>query len=343
MTTMSPYAAAVAAERRPGRESRDGTLDLRELVRLATLAPSSHNTQPWTFRLEAKAITIAPDFARRCPVVDPDDGHLFKSLGCAAENLIQAAAAQGHAAHPDDGPDGQAIRIVLEPSMAMQAGALSRAIPRRQCTRLPFDVRPIDRAARAALEAAGNGRDVRVILVDDPATRDGIVDYVRQGDVAQLSDPAFRAELTAWLRFNDASAVATGDGLASRAAGQPSLPGWLARRIIGVVLTGKTQARTDARHIRSAPLVAVFAARHDGPRAWIETGRACERLLLQAAALDIRAAFINQPIEVRRLRPQLNRLVGLTDETALLMLRLGHGPEAPFSLRRPLADVIVES
>ncbi len=58
----------------------------RELVRYATLAPSSHNTQCWQFALDARgrAITLLPDLTRRCPAVDPDDHHLFVSLGCAA-------------------------------------------------------------------------------------------------------------------------------------------------------------------------------------------------------------------------------------------------------------------
>lgn len=61
----------------------------RELVRCATLAPSSHNTQCWKFALEDKAIKILPDLSRRCPTVDPDDHHVFVSLGCAAETSFR--------------------------------------------------------------------------------------------------------------------------------------------------------------------------------------------------------------------------------------------------------------
>ena len=72
---------------------------MRELVRCATLAASSHNTQCWKFHIDAttkeRAISILPDLARRCPAVDPDDHHLFVSPGCAPENLIQAARAYG--------------------------------------------------------------------------------------------------------------------------------------------------------------------------------------------------------------------------------------------------------
>ena len=67
----------------------------RELIRYATLAPSSHNTQCWKFQLGPFAIFILPDLARRCPAVDPDNHLLFVSLGCASENLVQAALANG--------------------------------------------------------------------------------------------------------------------------------------------------------------------------------------------------------------------------------------------------------
>ena len=81
------YDEAVKTSRAPLRSApRD-----RELVRFATLAANSHNTQPWIFSARGDEIAIAPDFRRRCPVVDPDDHHLFASLGCAAENLVQAA------------------------------------------------------------------------------------------------------------------------------------------------------------------------------------------------------------------------------------------------------------
>jgi hypothetical protein len=111
--------------------------------------------------------------------------------------------------------------------------------------------------------------------------------------------------------------------------------------IIGLVLTTKTQADTDARNIRSSAAVAVLVAAREDKAAWVEVGRAYERLALQAAALDIRSAFINQPIEVRSLRPQFESWLGLDGEHALLMVRIGRAPLAPFSLRRPLEDVII--
>jgi hypothetical protein len=41
------------------------------------------------------------------------------------------------------------------------------------------------------------------------------------------------------------------------------------------------------------------------------------------------------------LRSQLESWLKLEGERALLMVRFGHGPTAPFSLRRPIDDVII--
>jgi hypothetical protein len=90
------YAQAVQRTWRPGiTTGLTGTARNRELVRCATLAPSSHNTQCWKFAHAGNALVILPDYARRCPAVDPDDHHLFVSLGCATENMVQAATALG--------------------------------------------------------------------------------------------------------------------------------------------------------------------------------------------------------------------------------------------------------
>lgn len=111
--------------------------------------------------------------------------------------------------------------------------------------------------------------------------------------------------------------------------------------MVGLVLTPKAQAETDARNIRSSAGVAVFVSRHNDKTAWVEVGRSFQRFALQATALDVRTAFINQPIEVPSLRPQFESWLKLNGEHAQLLVRFGHGPAAPFSLRRPMGDLII--
>src|SRR5690606_2783753 len=233
---------------RHGEPAGGDAAALRELVRYATLAPSSHNTQCWKFRLGERRVSILPDHGRRCPVVDPDDHHLFVSLGCAAENLVHAGLAMGLRAEPVfvSGAD-EALHIALEPAAA-QRTPLFEAIPRRQSTRAEFDARPLALDALKLLEAAGTGTGVRVLLFTDSRAMEEVLGFVIEGNSAQMRDPAFVRELKHWIRFNAGEAASSGDGLFSGASGNPSLPGWLGRLLFDAVFSEQAENDKYARH-----------------------------------------------------------------------------------------------
>jgi hypothetical protein len=198
------YNEAIAALQRPMNLSTSAGEALREIVRYATLAASSHDSQPWKFALSNTAITVIPDYARRTPVVDPDDHHLFVSLGCATENLVHAARASG--LHPDVRVREESIEVALEKTPPLQS-LLFEAIP-------SADLR--------ALEAAANGDGVHAVFLTTTAQIETVLDYVTRGNVAQIGDPAFVSELRRSIRFNQTEAVETGDGLSSRSTGKSS-------------------------------------------------------------------------------------------------------------------------
>jgi hypothetical protein len=134
-----------------------------------------------------------------------------------------------------------------------------------------------------------------------------------QGNSAQMRDPAFMNELKAWIRFNDASALATMDGLSSRSTGNPSLPSWLARLMLPIVMTEKGENDKYAKQLRSSAGVAVFVSERDDKAHWVEAGRACQRFALKATALGLKYAFVNQPVEVPELRRQLMTHLAIGD------------------------------
>lgn len=314
---------------------------MRELVRYATLAPSSHNTQCWKFRVADRSISILPDFSRRCPVVDPDDHHLFVSLGCAAENLIQAAAAHGLKGEGvfRRGPD-ESIEISLTPGVAVRS-PLFEAMPFRQSTRVDFDAKPLSTEDLRLLEAAGTGNGVHVHLFTDKDRMERILEFVIEGNSAQMRDPAFVRELKVWLRFSGGHAAKSGDGLFSGSSGNPTVPDWLGRLMFDFFFTEKAENDKYARHVRSSAGIAVFVSDVDDKAHWIEAGRAFERFALQATALGVRNAHLNQPVEVATLRQQFTQSLGITGGRPDLVVRFGRGPEMPRSLRRPVEAVLI--
>lgn len=336
MGSSSAYADATKAM----RSLLSALPETRDLIRYATLAPNGHNTQPWRFKLDSQQIAIRPDFSRRTPVVDPDDHHIFVSLGCAAENLALAAAARGHPGELsfDDAGDGS---IGFAYGDATPAGSvLFDAIPARQSTRGEYDGRAVSTADLKTLADAAAIEGVDLAIITDRPRMDQLRDLVVTGNSAQMGDPAFIRELKSWLRFSPREALRTGDGLYSAASGAPPLPDWLGQRVFGMLVTAKAENDKYARQLQSSAGVAVFVGARSDREHWVLVGRACQRFALQATALGMRCAFINQPLEVAALRPDLAALVGMPGRRPDIVLRFGYGPALPYSMRRPVASVI---
>jgi Nitroreductase family len=314
--------------------------DLRELVRFATLAANGHNTQPWRFRLSDKRIDILPDLSRRTPVVDPDDHHLYASLGCAAANLALAGAASGRpgAVRFDDAGEGSVV-FEFVPGAA-ERSILFDAITLRQSTRADYDGRGLSAEDLRALAAAASVPGVDVVFVTERAQIDRVRDLVIAGNTEQVGDAAIVRELKDWLRFNPRDALARRDGLYAACSGNPTLPAWLGWRMFDLAFTAEAENDKCARQLNSCAGVAIFVAAKDDRDHWMRAGQACQRFALHATALGLKHAFLNQPVEVSRLRPELASLAGLPGRRPNILMRFGYGPTLPMSPRRPVEAVL---
>lgn len=313
---------------------------IADILRYATLAANSHNTQPWRFRVGESAIEILPDLSRATPAVDPDDHHLFVSLGCAAENLLIAATATGRPGELDTDTPSDRIRYSFS-SAAPRQPPLLAAIPMRQSTRAVYDGRPAPPTVMETLHQSARMPGVRLVILTDRAWIDRVRDLIIAGNDAQMADTAFKAELKRWLRFNPRSAMTSGDGLFSATTGNPVLPDFLGGHAFDAFFTAAAENDKYARQIESSAGIAIFLAEHEDKAHWIAVGRSCQRFALAATASGLKHAFVNQPVEVARLRPELAALIGERGMRPDIVMRFGYGPTLPFSPRRPVPSVLV--
>ncbi len=337
MGSMEEYDASAAAS----RVALSNAPELGDFVRHATLAASGHNTQPWKFHIAETRIDIMPDFSRRTPAVDPDDHHLFVSLGCAAENLAIAAGSRGRPGALSFEPSGEGSVALTFGGAPSGDPALADAIARRQSTRSEYDGRDIDAAGLRSLAAAAAVPGVDLILLTHRSAIDRVRDLVIAGNDAQMADASFTRELSTWLRFSPRQATRTGDGLFTATSGSPIMPEWLGPTIFKWFFTAAAENDKYARQIKSSTAIAIFVSKREDHEHWVLAGRAAQRFGLQATRLGLAHCFINQPVEVASLRPELAALAGLPGRRPDLVMRLGHAPPLPFSARRPARTVLI--
>jgi hypothetical protein len=335
MGTMEDYGASIA----PLRMALPATPDARDLIRFATLAANSHNTQAWQFRLDGDSIGILPDLSRATPIVDPDNHHLFTSLGCAAENLSIAAASRGMPGEVRFDPASGEISFAYTTG-AVTDTALSDAIPLRQSTRGLFDGSTLNTADLGILASTVRGSGVDLMLITDPALMGQVADLIATVNTAQIADPAFMAELKHWMRFSPRHAMATGDGLFSVTSGNPAMPEWLGPRVLDWAYTAETENKKTTAKITSSAGLAIFVGADETAASWVQVGRACQRFALQATAMGLKHAYLNQPVEVASLRPDLATLIGMPGRRLNLVIRWGRGAALPYSARRPVGAVM---
>jgi hypothetical protein len=327
------------------------------LLNYAILAPSSHNSQPWRFRVHDRQIDLYADRTRALPIVDPNDRELFISCGAALYTLRLAMHHFNYSGHITTFPDPSqphllaTIRLGDWATVTEEEEALFAVIPDRHTHRVVFSDEMLPptllsdlRKAAAAEETwlhiiAETGRDPRV---DWPIEEERIAIscLIAEGDRDQMANPEFRAELAKWLRSSQAS-----DGMPGYSQGFNE--NWdftapLMRLIVRTFDMGDGQAIKDSDFAYGAPALAVLGSEQDTPQAWLMVGQALQRILLLARSHHVWASFLNQPIEVPELRTKLQGIIEQPGYPQIL-LRFGytHAPIKP-TPRRPLTDVLIQ-
>ena len=319
---------------------------LKALVAFAVRAPSSHNSQPWRFRLVDETLELRADRTRRLPVVDPEDRELTISCGAALGFLEVALHNFGFEGSielmPPGGDQDLLARVGLGENRdpTLMDRTLFEAMRVRRTSRSPFLPRTPGTDLIAALEAYGYQNGVWLRILQSESQRATVTDLISEADRVQMADAAFRHELSSWLHPNRSTSR---DGMPGWAFGLNILQSIAVPLVVRTFDTGSGRAAIDRELVEGSPLLAVLGSSTDTRHDWMQVGRVLTRILLSAAAEGVAASFLNQPIEVPALRQRVSALLGSTGYPQLI-LRMGYpARENRRTQRRDARDVIEES
>jgi hypothetical protein len=313
------------------------------LLRYAVLAPSSHNTQPWLFKVEDDVLYVYADRTRALPVVDPDDRELIISVGAAIFHIRVALQNFSYAGAVEILPKKHDPDLLARISLGDQHSPtaneqqLFRAIPKRRTNRSRFEETKLPQSLLLDLETTASSEGATLKFINDDLQRNAVADLVGEGDRLQMADKSFRRELAAWVRSNRSIQQ---DGIPGYGFGFTDVISVGGPFIIRTFDLGGFQAAKDRDLATGSPVLAILHTEADTSRDWIAAGQALARVLLCARAHNVWASFLNQPIEVEASRPKLRDALDLTGFPQIL-LRLGYGPEVRPTPRRPVRDVLI--
>jgi len=339
-TQRAPDVWSVAPIDYPNAEPTED--QLRYLLRYAILAPSSHNAQPWLFRISESAVHLYADRARTLIVVDPADRQLHMGCGAALLNLRLALRRFGRSSIVTLMPwlkqrDYLArVRVGPPVTPTLRDHQLFDAIPQRHTSRKPFDLRPVSHMIFEELAAAAEAEGAWLVRLH-PDDKLRAAEIIAAADRKQFQDREFRSELAQWL-------VARGsrrrDGIPCTEKGFSGARSYAAPLIVRTFDRGDAVAAQDHDLATGSPLMVVLGTDGDKPVDWLRAGQAMQRMLLTARTHGLSASFLNQAIELDQMRPLIGTIAGRSGFPQL-MLRLGYGPEAPSTRRRSLRDVLM--
>jgi nitroreductase len=292
---------------------------MRAVLTLATHAPSTHDTQPWRWRVGPDTLTLFADPSRHGSHTGPDRRDLLISGGATLHHCTVALAAMGWRSKVHRLPDPACPDLLATVTVSVQPPGeldvlLAGAIARRRCDRRNYSPCPVP-----------------------------------WGDIALMGARAARAGVM--LRQIEPSehikAIIAGKGRRGSMSGVQ--PFTIPEPAPGTPIAGRMFAAPAPEQFDTGPtvehngVVVALGTQLDDDLARLRAGEATSLVLLSATAMGLASCPVSEPLAIPETRDTVRADVfGGTGYPQMLM-RFGWAPAnaepLPAAPRRPLPEV----
>jgi hypothetical protein len=328
--------------------------DEMQILYLASLAPSGHNTQPWTVRiLEPKHWVIGSDKKRWLPAVDPENRELFLGIGAFIENLVIAA-----------GTFGYEVDIQIIAKNALDSNIADIRLKRGKTVDLPLEKIRKRRTIRSGYtDQEIKAEDLKYItkheakscMAPNVPTPHSFYfpnnspkgKYLQEGVIEANRTQAFRdpaqEELANWIRWSNKEAKQYRNGLTPESMEIKGFAGLYVRNFYNRESVLKKSFREQTVDITSKQVktcggwLVVTSADSKIPTL-VEYGRIFENMLLKIREKMIAIHPMTQMLEEEAWKNRVAKELGITGEVQCI-LRIGYlkSYPDPVSLRMPVS------
>jgi len=318
--------------------------DEKEILFLASLAPSGHNTQPWFVQyLEPYHWIIGNDKSKWLTAVDPTQRETILSIGAFMQNLDYAAGAFGYAC------DWTLLATTNQDEQVMSVKLIKEALKNA------FDIAKIKnrRTVRSNfLSEVLKPEDLKYLVNAEPdfiyylpitsQESQFINEQTIEANRLQSYRDLAQQELANWIRFSSRDAEKYRDGLTTASMEIEGFAGWLVRNFYGKDNVMKQDFRETGldkvkQEVSASAGWILITSKDNTVATLLETGRRMQRLFLNVRERNIALHPMTQILEEASTRQTLNQSIGISGNIQFI-LRTGYVKDypPPVSLRRPV-------
>ena len=318
--------------------------DEREILYLASLAPSGHNTQPWFIKyIKPYHWIVCNDKNKWLPAVDPTQRETMLSIGAFLQNMEYAANNLGYdfqinqLASKNQDEDIAEIKLIKSKNT------------------MKFDINTIL-----------NRRTLRSDFLDEfikIEDYNGLFEYeeeyltfipkgtaewkylneqtVEANKIQSFRDPAEK-ELSEWIRFSNKDAEKNRDGLTPATMEIEGISGWIVRNFYDKESVMKDNFRNRnienvIKQVSQSSGWLLITSKDNSVNSLLETGKRMQRIFLKVREKSIAIHPMTQILEEPSTNKTVNNALGIKDDIQFI-LRLGYVADypKPVSLRRPV-------
>lgn len=314
---------------------------LEFLVRLAILAPSSHNCQPWLFKIGENKIQVYLNRQRLLPKSDPKGRQVFLSLGAMIETFPIAAKAFSL-------PDPQITyfndeNFIAEIFFPNLQGSVSdpetlSALVLRHSNRSPFEEKSLSGSFTSSFSQYSDDQ-IKSYLITDRKVMDKVRLITEESIEEAFKTREFTDELSEWVK---PSLSRYQDGMPGYYMGVPKIISFVLPFLIKHVNLSKSQRKMHSEWLSHCQAFAVIAGNKDTREDWLNAGRRFMNIAINCTRQNIKIGLFGAPIEIKEYYKGIQQALGINLRPYMLM-RLGYTDKVPkFSPRMEWRKLLIK-
>jgi len=318
------------------------TADERNILFLASLAPSGHNTQPWFVQyMEPYHWIIGNDKSKWLPGVDPTQRETMLSIGAFTQNLEYGASNLGYQCEftilANNNQDEQVLSVKLTKAANAPRYNIEK-IKQRRTIRSNYLSEVLKKEDIDELMAGE--LDAFHWLPNTSKEHQYLNEQTIEANRIQSYRDAAQSELANWIRFSSKDAEKHGDGLTTASMEIKGVPAWVLRNFYGKSSVMKKNFReqsidTAHKQVSQSAGWLLITSKDNSVANLLDTGRRLQKLWLNIREKGIAIHPMTQILEETTTNAELNSAIGINDPVQFI-LRTGYVKTypQPVSLRR---------